>query len=171
MRSGAPSGSGGKPRLADSKNPRAGPTARSVAQARRRGVNRARLARIARAVMAAEGCPAGAELSVAIGDDRWIRGLNRRYKGGDAATDVLAFPQDERPWGRSPALGDVAISTETAARQADELGHGLAEEMALLLTHGILHLTGWRDDTAARRRRMMERAEQLLRDIGEWRTR
>lgn len=134
---------------------------------RRRGVNRAHLARIARAMMAAEGCPPGAELSVAIGDDRWIRGLNRRYKGRDAATDVLAFPQDERPWGRSPVLGDVAISAETAARQADELGQGLAEEMALLLTHGILHLTGWRDDTAARRRRMMERAEQVLTEMGE----
>jgi probable rRNA maturation factor len=134
---------------------------------KRRGVSKARLARVARAVMGAEGCPAGSELSVVIGDDRWITGLNRRYKGRGAATDVLAFPQDARPWAGSPVLGDVAISAETAARQADEFGHGLAEEMAVLLTHGILHLTGWRDDTSARRRRMMQRAEELLTEMGE----
>ncbi len=75
---------------------------------------------------------------------------------------MLAFPQDMAPAGAGPLLGDVAISAETAERQAQEVGHGVAEELDLLLTHGILHLTGWNDETPARRRRMMRRAETLL---------
>lgn len=134
--------------------------------------DRARLISVARAVMAAEGCLPGAELSVALGDDRWIRRLNRRYRGRDAPTDVLAFPQApsateaspglELAGARSWLLGDVAISLETAARQAREVGHEVGEELELLLTHGVLHLTGWTDETPAERRRMMRRAWVLL---------
>lgn len=132
----------------------------------KRRVNRARLARVARAVMAAEGCHPEAELSVVLGDDAWIWELNETYKQQQAATDVLAFPQDAAPEGEGPLLGDIAISAETAARQARELGHSLLRELEILVTHGILHLTGWRDDTAAQRRRMMARTEQLLGVLG-----
>ena len=167
----------------------------------KRRIVRARLLRVARAVMAAEGCDREAELSLAIGDDAWIRALNRKYKRRDRPTDVLAFPQTREPARaksaaadcfapavggqpqartelasrrcrrptspRSPAvretlLGDVAISAETAARQATEAGHSLMEELALLVTHGILHLTGWEDRTPAQRKGMMARARQLL---------
>ena len=128
----------------------------------KRGLDRTRLRRVARAVMAAEGCHPQAELNVAIGDDAWIQELNETYKHKRTATDVLAFPQDAAPTEESPLLGDVAISAETAQRQAQELGHSLMRELEILLTHGLLHLTGWRDDTPARRRRMMARTERLL---------
>ncbi len=135
-----------------------------VVNEQRRRVNRRELARVGRAVMAAEGCPRGAELSVAIGEDEWIRKLNREYRNKDAPTDVLAFPQGaEAAGGRPVLLGDVAISAETAARQAEEAGHSLQEELAVLLAHGILHLTGWGDETPAERRRMMRRVRELLR--------
>jgi probable rRNA maturation factor len=128
----------------------------------KRRVNRRRLARIARTVMAAEGCPANAELSVVIGDDEWIQDLNRTYLMKDAPTDVLAFPQDAAHTVGTPLLGDVAISAETAARQAEQAGHSLEEELVILLIHGILHLTGWSDETPARRRRMMRRTTGLM---------
>jgi probable rRNA maturation factor len=121
------------------------------------------LAKVAKTVMEAEGCPPETELSVAIGDDSWIQKLNRKYRSKDAPTDVLAFPQEGMPGEGSLLLGDVAISADTAARQAKEQGHGLNEEMALLLIHGILHLTGWDDQAPAARRRMMGRARELLR--------
>ena len=139
-----------------------------------RRINRRRLARLARAVIAAEcrrsadSCHRDAELTVVIGDDEWIRELNRKYLKRDAPTDVLAFPQEPkpgcftRPAGSRPVLGDVAISADTAARQAEELGHALEEELAVLVTHGILHLTGWSDETPAQRRRMMRRVQELL---------
>jgi len=112
--------------------------------------------------MVAEGCHAEAELSVAIGDDEWIQKLNRRYLGRDVPTDVLAFPQEENPPSEAHLLGDVAISEETAAREAGERGHDQAKELELLLVHGILHLTGWRDETPSQRRAMMRRAEEVL---------
>jgi len=128
-------------------------------------IRRRWLERLAEAVMQAEGCPPEAELSIAIGDDAWIQELNRRYRKTDRPTDVLAFPQSVGPEG-SLLLGDVVISAEAAARQAAELGHSFERELALLVTHGILHLLGWEDVRAAQRRRMMARAQQVLRQVG-----
>jgi probable rRNA maturation factor len=124
------------------------------------------LEKLAEAVMEAEGCHPEAELSVVIGDDGWIQDLNQAYRKKERPTDVLAFPQDQSPAGTAPLLGDVAISAETAARQAKQVGHSFEEELALLLAHGILHLTGWTDETAAKRKRMMDRAQELVGRMG-----
>ena len=70
--------------------------------------------------------------------------LNRIWRSKDSPTDVLSWPQ-EAP----DVLGDVAISLDTAARQADVRGWGVSDEIALLLVHGILHLLGHEDDTEA----------------------
>jgi len=136
-----------------------------VENRQKRRVDRPRLERIAQMAMAAEGCPSDAELSVVIGDDEWIQDLNRTYLTRDAPTDVIAFPQDMAPTDRVPLLGDVAISAETAARQAERLGHSFEEELSILLIHGILHLTGWSDETPAKRRRMMQRTAELLAQV------
>jgi probable rRNA maturation factor len=112
--------------------------------------------------MEAEGCPVNAELSVVVGDDRWIQELNRQYRKTNAPTDVLAFPQGKGRVGCPELIGDVALSGETAARQAKAFGHKLREELAVLLVHGILHLTGWQDKTQGQRRSMMRRTEELL---------
>jgi probable rRNA maturation factor len=143
----------------------------TVANRQKRRIRRRWLEELAEAVMQAEGCCPETELSIAIGDDAWIQELNRKYREKDRPTDVLAFPQatlapeSVGPAG-SPLLGDVAVSAETAARQAAELGHSFERELALLVTHGILHLTGWEDATAAQRRRMMARAEEILAQVG-----
>jgi len=137
-----------------------------VLNKQKRRLRRRWLQELAEGVMQAEGCHPEAELSVVIGDDGWIQDLNREYRKKEMPTDVLAFPQDLSPAGTAPLLGDVAISAETAARQAEQLGHGFEEELALLLTHGILHLTGWTDETPAKRERMMHRAQELVGRIG-----
>jgi len=100
-----------------------------------------------------------AELSVAIADDEIIRELNKEFREKDAATDVLSFPANDvvKPLkemmdegfepevgeGGAPFLGDIVISTETAARQAEEYGNTLEEEMCFLAVHGTLHLLGY----------------------------
>ncbi len=137
-----------------------------VLNKQKRRLRRRWLQELAEAVMQAEGCHPETELSVVIGDDGWIQNLNRDYRKKEMPTDVLAFPQDLSPAGTAPLLGDVAISAETAARQAQQLGHSFEEEMALLLTHGILHLTGWTDETPSQRERMMHRAQELAGRIG-----
>jgi probable rRNA maturation factor len=125
-------------------------------------IQRRWLAELAEAVMQEEGCHPETELSIVIGDDEWIQDLNRKHLNKDRPTDVMAFPQDTGPAGTQPLLGDIAISAQTAARQAEEQGHSFRQELALLLTHGILHLTGWSDDTATKRRRMMARCREIL---------
>jgi probable rRNA maturation factor len=60
-------------------------------------------------------------------------------------------------------LGDVVISAETARRQARERRHAFGDELALLVIHGVLHLTGWRDDIDAQRRRMLNRGRSIWR--------
>ena len=99
-------------------------------------------------------------------DDAGIAALNRTYRGVESPTDVLAFPMAEGPFKRlSPeCIGDVAISAETALRQARH--GGLDAELALLLVHGILHLVGYDHATARERHRMWKRQAALLAACG-----
>jgi probable rRNA maturation factor len=68
-----------------------------------------------------------------------MRSLNRRYRGHDRATDVLAFTL-EQPAG--PAVGDVYLCTSVAAREARARGLPLREELIRLVVHGTLHALG-----------------------------
>jgi probable rRNA maturation factor len=106
------------------------------------------------------------ELSIMLTDDVAIRALNRDYRGVDAPTDVLSFPQGEgeafaRPDGALPHAGDVIISLETAGRQADEFGIALKDEVAHLLVHGVLHLLG-HDHRDARDAAVMRAREDAI---------
>lgn len=108
--------------------------------------------------------------------DRRMRELNRRFRGTDAATDVLAFPAesgdgdgagplaagaaDGAGVGEEPYLGDLAVSAETAGRQAAARGETLDRELRVLALHGYLHLLGYDHETD---RGEMERLERLLR--------
>jgi rRNA maturation RNase YbeY len=85
-------------------------------------------------------------VGIALVDDATMRRLNRRYAGRDRATDVLSFPaqpagQDVGP-SHPRVLGDMAIATGVAKRQAREAGHSYAEELRVLALHGLLHLLG-----------------------------
>jgi probable rRNA maturation factor len=84
------------------------------------------------------------EVSVLLTTDDGIRGLNRRFRRKNKATDVLSFPVDDVQFGNA---GDVTISIETAARQAGEQGHSLAVELRVLMLHGLLHLSGMDHET------------------------
>jgi len=107
------------------------------------------------------------EMSLALVGDRQIRALNRRYRGVDRVTDVLAFaaaPDDgmRRPHPRR-VLGDVVIATGAAARQARAAGHSLGAEYRVLALHGLLHLLGYDHHHDAGR---MARLERRLRRRG-----
>ncbi|MCB9686971.1 MAG: rRNA maturation RNase YbeY [Alphaproteobacteria bacterium] len=112
------------------------------------------------------------ELSVMLCDDATIAPLNEAWRGRDAPTDVLSFPQEEaeRPgvFATPPmVLGDIVISTETAARQADEHGHDLETEVRVLLAHGLLHLVGHdHEDDEVLAAGMREEERRLLDALG-----
>ena len=83
------------------------------------------------------------ELTIVITDDDRLQEMNRTYLGVDAATDVLAFPSEEKdPDTNKRYLGDILISLPRAEEQARQAGHALANEVQLLVVHGVLHLLG-----------------------------
>lgn len=107
------------------------------------------------------------ELSVAIVGDRTIRRLNRDYLGRDKPTNVISFPMQEGAFlGINHALlGDVAISADTAGREAAEAGIGFDSRISFLLLHGILHLTGFDHERSGHeeaRRMEMKEAELFV---------
>jgi len=84
------------------------------------------------------------ELAICLVSDRKMREFNRRYRDRDAPTDVLSFPGDDTAAiGQERYLGDIAISVDTAARQARALNHSLDRELEVLALHGYLHLLGF----------------------------
>lgn len=80
--------------------------------------------------------------TIAFVSDKRIRELNRQFRGIDRATDVLSFPAEE-----DSNLGDVAVSVETAVAQAKENGLSFENEVAQLILHGLLHLSGYDHET------------------------
>jgi len=122
--------------------------------------------RVAAAVLADRGKP-GAVLNIVFVTSQKIRALNRRYFRRDAATDVIAFPsggdfpevdttvrKKEKGKRNKEFLGDIAISSDRAGRNAAVYGVSFMEEIALYVIHGILHLMGYEDVSRAGRERM-----------------
>ena len=126
-------------------------------------------------VMSEEGFPDEAEVTLLFVDEGEISSYNERFLDRTGATDVLAFPVEELipgivpdtdPQGPPLMLGDVVIAPSYVRRQADDMGVAYDDEMALMVTHGILHLLGYDhvDDDEARR--MEERERELLAKVG-----
>ncbi|HXS14004.1 MAG TPA: rRNA maturation RNase YbeY [Acidobacteriaceae bacterium] len=124
------------------------------------GLSRSGLARFLGEAQRAVGL--SGEVDVLLADDKTLRRLNRRFRGKDKATDVLSFPAAEEVAGAFAGgghAGDLAISLDTAARQAREHGHSLRDEVRVLLLHGLLHLSGMDHETD--RGEMAEREAEL----------
>lgn len=118
--------------------------------------------------------PVAGQVSVLLTSDNRIKRLNGRFLGKHRATDVLSFLALEMSERKSSAVksslardlhpavaGDLAISLDTAARQATQFGHPLAVELKILMLHGLLHLAGFDHETDAGE--MAAREEQLRR--------
>lgn len=99
----------------------------------------------------------GAEVSVLLCADPFIRELNLKYRDQDKSTDVLSFSQEDDEY-----LGDIVISIETAVRQAQSARWPLESELALLAVHGMLHLLGFDDESEEGAREMEELTREIL---------
>ena len=86
-----------------------------------------------------------------------MKSLNRRFRGIDKPTDVLSFPAEANV--QKQVAGEIAISAEIATRNARELGHSPAEEVKILVLHGVLHLRGY--DHECDNGQMARREKQL----------
>ncbi len=121
------------------------------------GVSAAALARFA--ARARRAARLQGQVAVLVAGDRELRALNRRFRGKDKPTDVLSFPA-----AGDGLAGDIAISAATAARNARLFGHSLAEELKILILHGMLHLAGY--DHERDHGEMARREERLRRTLG-----
>jgi probable rRNA maturation factor len=134
---------------------------------RRRRVPLKQLQQTARMLVAALGRPE-AELSVLLVDDRRIAALNREFLSREGPTNVIAFPMQEgRFAGLSPhLLGDVVISVDTAAREAERSGMRFERRLTELLVHGVLHLCGYdHEHDPAQARRMAAKSRAMMKKI------
>jgi probable rRNA maturation factor len=109
-------------------------------------------------------------LSVVITDDGAVRELNREFRDVDAPTDVLAFGTGEESDfvtapGEPAYLGDVIISYPRAVIQAEEYGHSINRELALLTVHGVLHLLGYDHVDEVERTEMWARQNEILESL------
>ncbi len=89
------------------------------------------------------------EMRIIYDTDGAIHELNREYLGHDYPTDVITFPLEERP-----LEGEVYISADTAAHQAEDYNESLTDVLVRLAVHGALHLAGYDDDTEEKKNRM-----------------
>ena len=124
------------------------------------------------AVLRNEGFEGPAEISVTFVDNEEIRKLNAQYRDKDAETDVLSFPMgadgeyDVNIDTGARILGDVVISVEKAAEQADLYGHGLEREIGYLTVHSVLHLLGYDHMEPIEKVHMREKEENVMHQLG-----
>lgn len=147
-----------------------------VADEQKEAVGLPGLHALAELVLVEEGYASDAEVTLLFVDESEMASYNQRFLDRHGSTDVLAFPVEELlpgvvpeldPHGPPLMLGDVVVAPSYVRRQADELGVPFEDEMALMVTHGILHLLGYdhvEDDDAER---MEERERQILAKVGK----
>lgn len=133
-----------------------------------------------------EGVTVG-EVALTFVDDEAIHELNKQYRGIDKPTDVLSFSMQETGedeieiiYGDDEEeadaegdhesfiepLGDIIISVQTAAAQAEEYGHSLDREIGFLFVHGFLHLIGYDHSDNEEEKEMFAKQEQVLQKAG-----
>jgi probable rRNA maturation factor len=100
-------------------------------------------------------------VTVVLADDAAVRRLNLLYLRRTGTTDVIAFPGDDHEG--SP--GEIIVNLDEARTQASERGESLQKAVARLVVHGVLHLSGWTDDTDAAQRKMLRHGERFLTNI------
>ena len=130
---------------------------------------------LAELVLAQEGYPEETELTLLLVDEEEMTGYNERFLIRNGPTDVLAFPVEELlpgvvpehdPNGPPIMIGDVIIAPSYVRRQAGDFGVTFEDEMALMVTHGILHLLGYDHEEHVAAERMERRESDLLELVG-----
>ena len=125
------------------------------------------------AALEEEGIDDTAEVSVTLVDNEGIRELNREHRDIDRETDVLSFPLGDDdgyevdPDNDAIMLGDIVISLEKAAAQAQEYGHSYRREVAFLITHSLFHLLGYDHvNSEEEEKEMFGKQEKVLDKLG-----
>jgi probable rRNA maturation factor len=131
---------------------------------------------LAELVLREEGYPDDAEVTLLLVSESEMASYNERFLDRNGPTDVLAFPveellpgvvPDDDPHGPPLMLGDVIIAPSYVRRQAADHGVSFEDEMALMVTHGILHLLGYDHVDDGDAERMEARERELMTKVGK----
>ncbi len=107
-----------------------------------------------------------ATVSIGIVDDGEIRRLNKQFLNRDANTDCLSFDLSDQTEPGAPRVFDLIVNGELAGREAARRGHDAEAELALYITHGLLHHLGFDDATAEQAREMHRTEDEILQHLG-----
>jgi probable rRNA maturation factor len=120
----------------------------------------------------AENMPPHLEISLVVTGQERMQELNREYRGLDQPTDVLSFSMSESLKGEPEAfigppdgllhLGEIIVSYPQAVIQAQEHGHSIKNEMAILIVHGVLHILGYDHEKPEKELAMSAREKEIL---------
>ncbi|HJW86012.1 MAG TPA: rRNA maturation RNase YbeY [Candidatus Brocadiaceae bacterium] len=127
-------------------------------------VNKNKIKELVKGVLKAEA--ADAEINVVLVDNKKIKEMNNAFLGHNYATDVLSFAYEKEEMQKNNVAGEIIISVEMAARLAQRQERAVDGELALYLTHGMLHLLGYNDKKKADAKKMHQRERVLLTNLG-----
>ena len=106
------------------------------------------------------------EISIAIVDDAEIRKLNRQFLNRKSTADCLSFDLSDDDTEGAPKSFELVVNAEIAVKEADLRGHSSEAELALYITHGLLHNLGFDDSTQAQARKMHHTEDEILQQLG-----
>jgi probable rRNA maturation factor len=106
------------------------------------------------------------ELAIRVVDQDEGAALNKRYRHGNAATNVLSFPAELPPDIDLPLIGDLVICGPVVVTEASAQGKPVESHWAHLTIHGVLHLIGFDHQTDAEAREMEGLETATLIDLG-----
>ena len=109
---------------------------------------------------------AEATVSVGIVDSAEMRRLNKRFLQRGGNTDCLSFDLSDETEPGGPRVFDLVVNGELAVREAARRGHDASAELALYITHGLLHHLGFDDATAEQARAMHRAEDEILQHLG-----
>ncbi len=106
-------------------------------------------------------------LNIVFVGDRRIKVLNKKYKGKNRITDVLAFNYSNESFLDKifTREGEIVICLSQADRQAKKFGHSFKKELVILLIHGLLHLKGYNDETPEEQKKMFKEQVKIFQKI------
>ena len=128
---------------------------------RRISVRATTIRRVAQSILVQAGHPT-AQLSISLVGKTRMRSLNRKYRGRDYPTDVLAFPMGGAGKQTEVFLGDVVICLPIAIGQASRFENTADQEILRLLIHGTLHLLGYDHEQSKPEATRMQRKERAI---------
>ncbi|MGQ0531838.1 MAG: rRNA maturation RNase YbeY [Caulobacteraceae bacterium] len=105
-------------------------------------------------------------VSLLLGDDASVAGLNQQFRGKEGPTNVLSFPPSPDGQAEPGFLGDIALAAETIVEQANFQGKRFEHHAAHLAVHGFLHLIGYDHENPADAEAMEARERAILASIG-----